>query len=45
MVEIYRFADKQSIALAIDVERLQYNGYLPWNPLNNLKARLEWVEN
>ena len=44
-LEIRHFADEQGIAPGIVVGRLQHEGYLPWSRLNNLKMRLEWVEN
>jgi HTH-type transcriptional regulator/antitoxin HigA len=43
--EIHQFAEEQGIAPGIVIGRLQHEGYLPWSRLNNLKMRLEWVEN
>ena len=43
-MDICRFAEKQKIAPGIIVGRLQHEGFLPWNRLNNLKVRLEWVD-
>ncbi len=43
--DIHQFADEQGIAPGIVVGRLQHEGHIEWNRLNNLKVRLEWVEN
>lgn len=40
---VVRFAEDQGIAPGIVVGRLQYEGKLPWNRLNDMKACLEWV--
>ena len=44
-LDIRDFADEQSIAPGIIVGRLQHEKRIGWNRLNNLKVRLEWVEN
>ena len=41
---IRRLAEKQGIAPGILVGRLQHERLLPWNQLNDLKVRLQWVE-
>ena len=38
------FATAQGIAPGIVVGRLQHEGHLPWNQLNELKVRLEWTK-
>ena len=38
------FAEEQGIAPGIVVGRLQREGHLPWNRLNELKRKLEWAE-
>ena len=42
--DIGRFAEEQGIAPGIVVGRLQHEGLLAWNRLNDLKVRLEWEE-
>lgn len=42
---IGQFADEQDIAPGIVVGRLQHERHIGWNRLNELKVRLEWVEN
>lgn len=44
-LDICDFADEQRIAPGIVVGRLQHEKRIGWNRLNNLKVRLEWVEN
>ena len=41
---IRRLSDTQGIAPGIVVGRLQHERLLPWNQLNALKVRLQWVE-
>ena len=41
---IRRFAEEQGIAPGIVVGSLQHRKLLPWNRLNNLKARLRWAD-
>ena len=43
--DVFRFADEQGIAPGIVVGRLQHERHIGWDRLNNLKVRLEWVEN
>ena len=45
MAEVRRIANKQSIAPGIVVGSLLHEWHLPWNRLNNLKVRSEWIEN
>ena len=42
--EVKFFAEEQGIAPGIIVGRLQREGILPWNRLNGLKRKLQWVE-
>lgn len=42
-VDIVQFADEQGIAPGIIVGRLQHEGLLEWNRLNELKVRLRWT--
>lgn len=42
---MFRSADEQNIAPGIVIGRLQHERHIDWNRLNNLKVRLEWVEN
>ena len=41
---ILRYSATQGIAPGIVVGRLQHERLLPWNRLNNLKVRLQWME-
>ena len=41
-MDVIRFAEEQGIAPSIVVGRLQHEGLVPWNRLNQLKARLTW---
>ena len=41
---IRRFAEEHGIAPGIVVGSLQHREILPWNRLNNLKARLQWAD-
>ena len=41
-MDVVRFAEEQGIAPSIVVGRLQHEGLVPWNRLNQLKARLTW---
>ena len=40
--DVLRFAEEHGISPGIVVGRLQHEGLLLWNRLNNLKARLAW---
>lgn len=42
-MEVQQFAQQQGIAPGIIVGRLQRQGLLPWDRLNNLKRKLEWT--
>ena len=42
---VTRFATQQGVARGIVVGRLQHERRLPWSRLNDLKIRLEWVDN
>lgn len=42
--EVRQFSEGQGISPGIVVGRLQREGRLPWNRLNNLKRKLEWDE-
>lgn len=44
MAEVRLFAEQQGIAPGIVVGRLQRQGLLPWNRLNDLKVRLKWSD-
>ncbi len=44
-LDIRQFADKQGIAPGIVVGRLQHERHIGWDWLNDMKVRLEWVEN
>lgn len=44
-LDIRDFAEEQGIAPGIVVGRLQHERHIGWNRFNNLKVRLEWVEN
>ena len=41
-MDVVRFAEEQGIAPSIVVGRLQHEGLVPWNRLNQLKVRLTW---
>ena len=40
--DVHGFAEEQGIAPGIVVGRLQHEGLLPWNQLNDLKEHLQW---
>lgn len=44
-LNIRKFADDQGIASGIVVGRLQHERRIGWDWLNDMKVRLEWVEN
>ena len=43
-LDVQQFADALEIAPGIVVGGLQHAGLLPWNHLNDLKVRLQWVD-
>ena len=42
--DVMRFAEDQRIAPSLVVGRLQHEGVVPWNRLNEVKIRLKWAE-
>ena len=43
-LQVRQFAEQQGIAPGIIVGRLQRQGLLPWDRLNNLKRKLKWPD-